>query len=184
MLGVVVIVSVVLIVLGAIVAALVGAWIRHSMGMDPYRPFRRADSLLGPDELSAFHTLTEACAGWGIVQCRVRAWDLVWIPKDTPHAKRWRNRVWHKHADMVVCDPMSLKPLVVVAVEPAPGQPVHARIDDLRSLCKAAGLPMLVIDRAIDATDMRLRLQRAISEHPGRPAADIAREQLDPAPAL
>ena len=60
--------------------------------------------------------------------------------------QRWRNKVAQKSVDFVVCDPATLRPLVVIElVEPSHATPERqTRDDEVGDILKAAGLQFIV----------------------------------------
>jgi hypothetical protein len=177
MLGYLIIFLLGVVLLVAIATVLVNVYLRNAVGRGPHKPYRRAERLLTQEESNLFAALVRACNSLGVVQCKVRLWDLLWIPKDTRKPEVWRNRVWHKYADFVVCRAGDLKPLAVVALN---DQAAAARLDDLRMILKAAGIPMLGVDPAqsYDPGELRERITKLLAESPNVPAADIAAAQL------
>lgn len=177
MLGYLVILLLGVIVVAAIATFLVGTFLKYLAGKGPHKPYRRAESLLPQEQLIAYAALVQACEGWAIVQCKVRLWDLLWVPKDTRKPEMWRDRVWHKYADMVVCRTADLKPLAVVAVALPNAAP---RLNELREVLRAAGIPMIALEPAssFNPDEIRERLRRAIAENPNVPAADVALAQI------
>lgn len=187
MLGFATIIALIILVLAAIIAALIGAWLKHRAGRGPFKPYRRVDALLTPSEKALYTAATRAVGEWGVVMVKVRLWDLLWVPKETKYPELWRNRVWHKHADVVVCDAATLRPLVVLV---AADDQNAARIVDLREPLKAAGIPMIVVEqsqldeqapeqRSMLIATLTTKLAALHTSPPGAPAADVARAELD-----
>ena len=119
-------------------------------------------------ERNFFHALRRVVGGRGHVLAEVSLRRLLHFP-GSHHGDRarawWVNRAAHRTVPFVVCDPETLRPLVVIELQDA----AHARNgrprgDEItRILLDAAGLPRLCIltARAYDSAE----LQSALAPH-------------------
>ncbi|WP_428937866.1 DUF2726 domain-containing protein [Fontivita pretiosa] len=82
------------------------------------------------------------------VLAQVSLRQLVWFPgnnQSNPGRAIWQNKVAAKAVDFVVCDPATLRPLVVIELDDS----THSRPDrqtrdaEIEALLRAAGLPLL-----------------------------------------
>lgn len=112
-------------------------------------PYGLRDDFLSPAELSFFRVLkSELPAEWHLV-AKVNLVDLFFIRQ--PHRNQAaRNRIERKHVDFVICDALTMKPLLGIELDDAS----HARQDRLERdvfvnlVFQAAGLPILHVRAA------------------------------------
>ena len=76
--------------------------------------YRAAPSLLTPTEAQFYQTPREAVGPLAVIQCKVRLADLLIAP---PHDFAAFRRVSQKHVDFVLCERITLRPLVAVELD-------------------------------------------------------------------
>jgi hypothetical protein len=107
-------------------------------------PYVAARSLLSPAEHEFFEALVSVVAGACAIFVKVRLIDLLELPPGTVNRQGWLNRVVSKHVDFVLCDPHSLRPLLVIELDDRS----HARADRIErdgfldSVMDCAGIPV------------------------------------------
>lgn len=112
-------------------------------------PYGLREDFLSPAELSFFRVLkSELPAEWHLV-AKVNLVDLFFIRQ--PHRNQAaRNRIDRKHVDLVICDTLTMKPLLGIELDDAS----HQRKDRVErdafvdQVFAAAGLPILHVKAA------------------------------------
>ena len=97
-----------------------------------------------PAELNFYRVLTGVLAGRGHVLAQVALNRVLFLPKQ-PGRQSWSNKLRGRSLDFVVCDPATLRPLVVIELDDSthdrPDR--QARDEDVERLLSAAGLPFV-----------------------------------------
>jgi hypothetical protein len=108
-------------------------------------PFRRKDYLLTQAERAFFVTLQQAVGQQFLIFAKVRALDLIWMPKGTESRQAHQNRVQAKHVDFVLCSRDVVRPLVVIELDDSSHESDDRRARDvlLDNVFRAAGLPLV-----------------------------------------
>jgi len=111
---------------------------------DQELPYRLRDDFLSAAELSFFRVLGSVIQDKAVICPKVRLADLFFVAR--PHENQsYRNKIDRKHVDFLLCDPLTLKPLLGVELDDSS----HARssrqerdqfVDDV---FEVAGLPLL-----------------------------------------
>jgi hypothetical protein len=102
---------------------------------------------VSPAEEDFFRVLRHVVGERGHVLAQVALGRLVWFPpgQEKGLVQRWRNKVAQKSVDFVVCEPGTLRPIVVIELD----EPSHAtpsrqgRDEDVHDILTAAGLPLV-----------------------------------------
>ena len=126
-------------------------------------PYRRKHYLLSKAEFSFFRVLQPLAAERGWVVCpKVRLGDLLYVAKGTEKPTGWRNKIDRKHADFVLCDAETMRPVAVVELDDASHGSERARERDAVKdrAVGAAGLPVVRVRarRGYAADDLRAAL--------------------------
>lgn len=118
-------------------------------GADKPWPYRRREYLLSRAEFSFFRVLQgvagEMSGGEWVVCPKVNLNDLLLLEKGTENRMSWLNKINRKHADFVLCDVQTMRPVMVVELDDASHGSAKARERDAakdRALA-AAGLPIV-----------------------------------------
>ena len=104
--------------------------------------YRRAESLLTPGEKEFYVVLREAVGPQAVIQCKVRLADVLLAPNNDRTAFR---RVSQKHVDFLLCQRLTLRPLLAIELDDAS----HGRRDRqdrdrfVDAACEGANLPIL-----------------------------------------
>lgn len=112
-------------------------------------PYGLREDFLSPAELSFFRVLkSELPAEWHLI-VKVNLGDLFFIRQ--PHRNQAaRNRIDRKHVDFVICEALTMKPLIGIELDDAS----HERKDRVErdefvdQVFQAAGLPILHVTAA------------------------------------
>lgn len=136
-------------------------------------PFRKKDYLLSMAERSFFEALSNAVGHQYFVFPKVRLADLVYLPRDTENRQAHFNRVVSKHVDFVLCDPVQLKPLMVVELDDALHESEDRQERDafVDAALDAAGLAMLHVPA------QRAYPQKELAELVGRKLAEQLKDK-------
>lgn len=131
----------------AILARFVGAKRRITAPTpqaSPSSKYERAKSLLTPTEAHFYQTLRSTVGPMAVIQCKVRLADLLLAPRHDITAFR---RVSQKHVDFVLCEQLTLRPLVAVELDDrSHDRPDRQRRDQfVDSAYQSAGLPIVHI---------------------------------------
>jgi len=127
-------------------------------------------------EASFFRVLNRVVGDRGHVLAQVSLRQLLWFPgnsRTNPGRQTWVNRVAQKTVDFAVCDPATLRPLVVIELD----EPSHARADrqtrdeHVDTMLDAAGIPVLRVltSRNYDTRELEATVGPYLqSRHPDR----------------
>ena len=125
-------------------------------------PYRACDRLLSPAE-TLFHAALRAAlpivtsamgkSGEPLVSCKVRLLDVLEVdPAKLNGMSRQtaQNKVIQRHADFVLCDPESTRPLLLIELDDKSHERTDRKDADafLNRACAAAGLPILRVKAA------------------------------------
>lgn len=166
-----IVVAVVVVLVAVIAAALKRAGLLSTRAAsNESLPYRKKDYLLTKAERSFYEVARTAVADEWTIFAKVRMLDLVWLPRGTGNAQAHRNRVQSKHVDFVLCDPCTLKPLLVVELDDASHQRADRQLRDalVDAVLQAAGLPVLHIatSNGYVTADLARRIREAIGSPP------------------
>jgi hypothetical protein len=112
--------------------------------------YRTKASISTPGGLAFFPALRAAVGGQAVVMCSVRLADVLEPAPGRPGWQRLFNRICSKHADFVLCEPGTLRPLAIVELD----DPSHRRADRQKrdrlvdAVAASAGLPILHVPTA------------------------------------
>ena len=136
-------------------------------------PYRKRDYLLSKAEQSFYGVLRTATRDRYAVFAKVRLLDLVYIPRGVEKPQAHRNRVMSKHADFVLCDPKTLKPLLVIELDDASHQRQKRQDRDafVDRVMQAAGLPLLHVParRAYETIELARQIDAALAPKSSEP---------------
>jgi hypothetical protein len=109
-------------------------------------PYRLRDDFLSAAEISFYHVLRQVVGERATVCAKVRLADVFFVARPNENAAA-RNRIRQKHADFLLCDPATMRPLAGIELDDAS----HGRGDRqgrdafVEQVFKAAGLPLVRI---------------------------------------
>jgi hypothetical protein len=107
-------------------------------------PYRLRDDFLSPAEFSFYKVFLSIYGTRLTVQSKVRLADIFFVSRPNEN-HNYFNRIAQKHLDFLVCDPVTMKPLLGVELDDASHQREDRQERDefLEEVCKVAGLPLL-----------------------------------------
>lgn len=115
---------------------------------NPDFPYKLRDNFLSPAELAFFTVLQTAVNGRAALCTKVSLGDVFWVSKDDPSRYRiYTNKIDRKHVDFLLCDLVTMRPLVGIELDDKSHQRKDRQERDafVDSVYKAAGLPLLHI---------------------------------------
>jgi hypothetical protein len=112
-------------------------------------PYHLRDNFLSPAELSFYGVLRTAINGRAVLCSKVALADIFYVKKGDD-VSRWRiytNKIDRKHVDFLLCDPLTMRPLVGIELDDSSHQRPDRQARDafVDSVFAAAGLPLLHI---------------------------------------
>lgn len=112
-------------------------------------PYHLRDNFLSPAELSFYGVLRAAINGRAVLCSKVALADIFYVKKGDD-ASRWRiytNKIDRKHVDFLLCDPVTMRPLVGIELDDSSHQRTDRQARDtfVDGVFAAAGLPLLHI---------------------------------------
>lgn len=107
--------------------------------------FGRKASLLSRNEEKLYRTLLSAVRSDYQVMAKVRLWDILWLTNEPPDRKQHLSRLSCRHVDFLLCEPLTLKPLMAIELDDYSHQNPYAQESDRykNELFAAARLPLL-----------------------------------------
>lgn len=126
-------------------------------------------SLLTRPEGQFYRSLLRACGQTYQAMPKVRLWDFIYLANDPPERKQHLNRLSCRHVDFLLCEPLSLRPLLVIELDDrSHTKPEAIAADRYKDeLFAAAGLPLLRFDHANYAAGViRRRIDEALDRKP------------------
>jgi len=112
----------------------------------PEFPYHLRDHFLSPAELSFFEVLRTVVDNRAVLCTKVALGDVFWVKKDDPSRFRiYTNKIDRKHVDFLVCDSVTMRPLVGIELDDKSHQRQDRQERDafIDQVFKAAGLPLL-----------------------------------------
>jgi very-short-patch-repair endonuclease len=124
--------------------------------------YSRKASILTKPEQKTYQALCLAAGGDFQVMSKVRLWDFIRLENDPAERKQHLNRLSCRHVDFLLCEPITLKPLLVIELDDDTHQTPYAQDSDRYKdeLFEAAGMPLLRLDRPnIPPQQLRARIE-------------------------
>lgn len=128
-------------------AALLGIFGSDAQKREVSYPYRLRDDFLSTAELSFYRVLNGVVGGQGVVLAKVGLSDLLFVQQPNQNYAAF-GRISQKHADFVVCDPQTMKPLLAIELDDSSHKRSdrQERDDFVNKAFAAAGLPLLRFD--------------------------------------
>lgn len=110
-------------------------------------PYQPRESLVTKTELKFYRALIKAAQDDFELFAMVRIADILQVDPGLSNKRKWLNPILAKHIDFVVCDQLTLKPLVCIEVD----DPTHQRPERIErdvfvnKAFASAGIPLLRI---------------------------------------
>jgi len=79
--------------------------------------FGRKASVVTQPEGRLYRSLLLAAADEYTVLSKVRLWDFIWLVNEPPERKQHLSRLSCRHVDFLLCEPQTLKPLLVIELD-------------------------------------------------------------------
>lgn len=130
--------------------------------------FGRKASILTRNEQKLYRTLLLALHSEYQVMAKVRLWDILWLINEPPERKQHLSRLSCRHVDFLLCEPLTLKPLLAIELDDASHRTTYAEENDRykNELFQAAGLPLLRLPHSdVPAQQLKQRITSAIEGH-------------------
>ncbi len=146
------------------------------------------DDFMSPAELSFYHVLRQRVGDAYVICPKVSLGDLFFaVHPDRRVAFGMRNRIDRKHADLVICDPLTLRPLGAIELDDSSHARTRRRQRDrlVDEVFAVAGLPLVRVPvrRGYTAADVERVIARFAWPN-ASPAPEAAPETAaPPAPA-
>jgi Protein of unknown function (DUF2726) len=149
----------------ALVAVLLGLafvfWLARTTVSETEPPYQKRGPLVTGTELKFFKSLQAAVGGSWLIFCMVRLAEVLKVRADTPGAQVWRNKIFAKHLDFVLCHPDSLEVLLVIELDDHTHQRPERQARDafVDGALKSAGIPIFHVPVADEYDKVALRKQ-------------------------
>lgn len=128
-------------------------------------PYLLRDNFLSPAELHFYNSLRDAVAGRAVLCSKVSLGDLFYVRKgdDASRYRIYTNKIDRKHVDFLLCDPVTMQPLVGVELDDKSHQRPDRQTRDafVDNVFKAAKLPLLHIPARRDYVVAEIAAQLA-----------------------
>lgn len=107
-------------------------------------PYRLRDDFLSPAEFSFYKVLSSTLGSRFTVQSKVRLADIFFAARPRENVA-YLNRIAQRHVDFLVCDAVTMKPLLGIELDDASHQRDRRQQRDefVERVFQAAGLPLL-----------------------------------------
>jgi hypothetical protein len=143
----------------AIAAVFFAFWLSRVAGPEGRLPYEKRPSLLTQAELRFLRALQAAVGGSWAVFAMVRMADLLKVPGEVPGAQSYRNKIFGKHLDFVLCDNDSLEARLAIELDDSSHQRQDRKERDefVNEALACARLPLLRISVAENYDKVELR---------------------------
>lgn len=107
-------------------------------------PYRLRDDFLSPAEFSFYRILSSIVGTERVIQSKVRLADLFFVARPNENVKYY-NKITAKHLDFLVCNALTMKPLLGIELDDASHQQSERieRDEFVDKVFQAASLPLL-----------------------------------------
>lgn len=150
---------------GCLTALLRPFGIRLTAPREESLPYRLRDDFLSAAELSFYRALITA-AGSDLLVCpKVNLADVFFVSRPNEN-QAYRNKIYRKHVDYLLCDPVTMRPRVGVELDDRSHQRSDRQERDafVESVFQAAGLPLLrvVAKSSYSVPDLAEQIRRQL----------------------
>lgn len=132
--------------------------------------YRKSKSVLTYRERILLRAIRRAVAGDYTILMKVRMGDFVWLANEPQDRKFHSNQVQCKHVDFLLCDKVTIEPLLVVELDDSSHKKYdHAERDKFKDdTFDAVGIPYIrvQIQDKYDAEILKKQIREKIGEHP------------------
>ncbi len=107
-------------------------------------PYRVRDDFLSPAEFSFYRILSSILGTERVIQSKVRLADIFFVSRPNENVKYF-NKITAKHLDFLICDALTLKPLLGIELDDASHQRAERieRDEFVDKVFQAASLPLV-----------------------------------------
>ncbi len=151
-------------------------------------PYRLRDDFLSPAEFSFYKVLSSVLGTHFTIQSKVRLADIFFV--SDPHKRAtYFNKISQRHLDFLVCDAVTMKPLLGIELDDASHKRSSRRERDefLEKVFQAAGLPLLrfPVQRVYNPKDIAAQIApllkgKTVSSNVNRPTPAITTNNANP----
>lgn len=109
-------------------------------------PYHLRDDFLSAAEFSFYSVLRETAGNQAVICAKVSLSDLFWVKRtDAAKHRTYTNKIDRKHIDFLLCDPLTMKPLLGIELDDKSHQREDRKQRDqfVDGVFAAAGLPLL-----------------------------------------
>lgn len=137
-------------------------------------PYHQRENFLSPAELSFYKVLQETVKHKAILTVKVNLSDIIKVKsKDNSVFRTYTNKIDRKHVDYLLCDPVTMCPLVALELDDKSHQRKDRQERDkfVNEVFSTAGLPLLHIpaQRAYNTTELAKALAPYMAEPQNTP---------------
>jgi hypothetical protein len=137
-------------------------------------PYRVRDDFLSPAEFSFYKVLSSLGGTRLVIQSKVRLADVFFVSRPHENATFF-NRIAQKHLDFLVCDAVTMKPLLGIELDDASHKrnDRQERDDFVERVFEGAGLPLLrlPVQREYNTRDIAAQIAPLLKDKVGVPLA-------------
>ncbi|MCA9886856.1 MAG: DUF2726 domain-containing protein, partial [Anaerolineae bacterium] len=112
----------------------------------PNFPYHLRDHLLSPAELNFYKTINGIISDKAFICSKVNLNDIFYVKQnDASRFRIYTNKIDRKHVDFLLCDPITMQPLVAIELDDRSHQRKDRQERDsfVDSVFEAAGLPLI-----------------------------------------
>ncbi len=152
----------------------------------PSLPYRLRDDFLSPAEATFYRALRSAVGDRATVCPKVNLADVFFVVRPNEN-QSYRNRIDRKHVDFLLCDPMTMRPLLGLELDDSSHNRASRQDRDrfVDEVFKTAGLPLghVRVHASYDVASLSQWLSQYLSTRPAATATP-ASPLSPPAPAV
>ena len=150
-------------------------------------PYRVRDDFLSPAEFSFYKVLSALGGTRFTIQSKVRLADIFFVARPNENATYF-NRIVQKHLDFLVCDSITMKPLLGIELDDSSHSRNHRqeRDDFVDRVFQAAGLPLLrlPVQREYNTREVAAQIAPLLKDKLGVSTASPQPESNKPADSI
>lgn len=132
--------------------------------------YRKSKSVLTYRERILLRAIRRAAAGDYTILMKVRMGDFVWLANEPQERKFHSNQVQCKHVDFLLCDKVTIEPLLVIELDDSSHKNYdHAERDQFKNdTFDAVGIPYIrmTIQDQYDTDSLKKQIHEKIGERP------------------
>jgi len=143
----------------------------------PGLPYRLRDDFLSPAEATFYRALCSAIGHRAIVCPKVNLADVFFVVRPNENLS-YRNRIDRKHVDFLLCDPVTMRPLLGLELDDSSHKRASRQERDrfVDAVFKTAGLPLghVRVHASYDVADLSRWLSQYLDRRPAATGATPA----------